>query len=66
LTLDESGLTDTGQSFESWLEDWVSGVSLFEKMFIFEERTRINHFTKQPMTARIPSRPAGTRYAFRT
>lgn len=62
LTLDESGLTDTGQSFQSWLADWVSGIMLFDKMFIFEERAIMNPFTKQLMTMRTPSRAVGIRY----
>jgi hypothetical protein len=62
LTLDESGLTDTGQTLHSWLTDWVSGVSLFGKMFTFEESTMTNPFTKQLITVRRPARALGMPY----
>jgi hypothetical protein len=62
LTLDENGLTDTGQNLYSWLAEWVSGASLFGKMFTFEERTMTNPFTKQLMTVRTPARALGTPY----
>jgi hypothetical protein len=62
LTLDESGLTDTGQDLHSWLAEWTTGASLFEKMFAFEESTIINPFTKQMMTVRTPARARGTPY----
>jgi hypothetical protein len=62
LTLDESGLTDTGNSLQSWFAEWVSGVNLFGKMFEFEERTMTNPFTKQLMTVRTPARAIGTPY----
>jgi hypothetical protein len=65
LTLDESGLTDTGQSFQTWLMDWVSGVSLFGKMFIFTEMVAKNPFTRQLVTVRVPARPFGTPYTSR-
>jgi hypothetical protein len=62
LTLDESGLTDTGQTLHSWLGDWVSGVSLFGKMFTFEDSTMTNPFTKQLITVRRPVRALGSPY----
>lgn len=62
LTLDESGLTDTQQSLCSWLADWISGVQIFGKMFVFEERTMVNPFTKQLIVVRAPARPIGTPY----
>lgn len=62
LTLDESGLTDTGQNLYSWLADWAAGINIFGKMFTFEEITVINPFTKQPMTVTTPSRALGTPY----
>ena len=62
LTLDESGLTDTGQDIFAWLVAWVSGASLFGSMFTFKESTMINPFTKQMMTVRTPARAVGTPY----
>lgn len=62
LTLDESGLTDTGQTIDSWLADWVAGVSLFEKMFSFTETTMVNPFTKQLIAVRTPASALGTPY----
>lgn len=62
LTLNESGLTDTGQSLSSWFMDWISGVSLFGRMFRYVERRIINPFTKQMMTVQSPSDALGTPY----
>jgi hypothetical protein len=62
LTLDESGLTDTGRSLHSWFADWVSGISLFGSMFIFEERVMINPFTKQLINVRTPAGAIGVPY----
>ncbi len=62
LTIDEYGLKDIGQSFSSWLEDWVSGVSLFGRMIVHEERTIINPFTKLPMKAKLSVGTVGTPY----
>jgi hypothetical protein len=62
LTIDEYGLKDIGQSFPSWLEDWVSGVCLFSRMMVYEERTFINPFTKQPMKTQSAVGTVGTPY----
>lgn len=62
LTLDEGGLTDTGQNLHDWLAAWVTGTSLFSEMFTFKERMIINPFTKQPMTVRTPARALGEPY----
>jgi hypothetical protein len=62
LTLDESGLTDTEQNLCSWFCDWILGISLFGKMFAFEERATINPFTRQLITMRTPKRALGIPY----
>lgn len=62
LMLDEHGLTDTSISLQSWMNDWVSGVDLAEKLFAFEERVGINPFTREPMTVRLRGRPVGRPY----
>jgi hypothetical protein len=62
LTAHEGGLTDTGQSFANWLADWVQGVNLLDKMFVFEEHAAINPFTKKPMVVRTPTRAVGDPY----
>ena len=62
LTMDEYGLKDTGQSFPSWLEDWVSGVSLWGRMIVYEERIGINPFTKRPMKSQVAVGTVGTTY----
>ena len=60
--MDEYGLKDMGQSFSSWLEDWVSGVSLWSERVVYEERTFINPFTKQPMKTQVAVGTVGTPY----
>jgi hypothetical protein len=62
LTMDEYGLKDTSQSFSSWLEDWVSDVSLWSRMIVCEERTVINPFTRLPMKAKSSVGTVGTPY----
>ena len=62
LTMDEDGLTDMGQSFSSWLENWVSGVSLWSERVVHEERIFINPFTKMPMKDQVPIKIVGTPY----
>jgi hypothetical protein len=65
LTMDEHGPIDTGRLFWSWLEDWVLGVSIWEKMFVFEEKEFVNPLTKRSVMVRLPSRPIGTPYVAR-
>lgn len=62
LTMDEYGLKDIGQSFPSWLEDWVSGVNLFSQMIVCEERSIINFFTKQSIKVQCAVGTVGTPY----
>ena len=62
LTLDESGLTDTKKGLRTWLSAWIDGANLFEEMFVFEESTMINPFTKQVITVGRPARAVGTPY----
>lgn len=62
LTLDESGLTDTGRSLHEWLGDWASGADLFASMFTFEQRAMTNPFTGQRITVRSPVCALGTPY----
>lgn len=62
LTLDEGGLTDTGQTLHSWFDEWISGVSLFGKMFTFEERPIINPFTRQVNMVKGPAHALGIPY----
>jgi hypothetical protein len=66
LTLDESGLFDTGTTLENWMKAWVLEENIWEKMFLFEERTAINPFTKKPMSLRAITQTLGTQYAGRT
>ena len=63
LTLNESGLTDTGQTLSSWFTDWITGVSLFGKMFRQVEGCIRNPFTKQMMTVRGPADAFGVPYS---
>lgn len=62
LTINEHGLKDTGQSFSSWLEDWVSGVSLWSRMILLEERIVVNPFTKQSEKVQLAVGTVGTSY----
>lgn len=37
LSMSEFGLVDTNQGFQSWLEEWVSGTNLWERMVLVED-----------------------------
>jgi hypothetical protein len=37
LSMSEFGLMDTGDNFQYWLEEWVSGVNLWRRMVVVEE-----------------------------
>ena len=62
LILDEYGLKDIGQSFQSWLEDWVSDVNLWSGRIVYEEVVGINPFTKRPMKSQVAVETVGTPY----
>ena len=62
LLLDENGLLDSGLSLHELMSDWVSGVDLVERLFSFEERSGIDPFTKQPVTAQFRARGVGRVY----
>jgi hypothetical protein len=66
LTISEDGLKDTGQEFHAWLEDWVSGVELWKRLVVFEDRVMVNPFTKQAQTVKVVTGTTGTPYLFRT
>jgi hypothetical protein len=66
LTSSEQGLKDTGQEFHAWLEDWVSGVDLFKRLVVLEDRVILNPFTQQPQTTKVVTGITGTPYLFRT
>jgi len=65
LTLSEDGLKDTGQEFHAWLEDWVSGVDLWKRLVVLEDKVVVNPFTKQAQTVKVVAGTAGTPYLFR-
>jgi hypothetical protein len=66
LVVDEHGLTDSGMSFRSWIEDWAAGVDLQKKMFTEgEERQVINPFTRSKMIVRGAGRAKGRPYVER-
>jgi hypothetical protein len=58
----EQDLKDTGQEFHAWLEDWVSGVDLFKRLVVLEDRMIVNPFTNQAQTAKVATGTTGTPY----
>lgn len=59
LGLDESGIVETEQTLESWLEGWANGRNVVKELFDHERavhRIGLNPFTKRPMaiTSRGP------------
>jgi hypothetical protein len=63
--MSEYGLKDTGREFHTWLEDWVSGVDLWKRLVVLEDRVMVNPFTKQVQTVKVVSGTTGKRYLFR-
>jgi hypothetical protein len=65
LTISEHGLKDTGQQFHAWLEDWISGVDLWKRTVVLEDKVVVNPFTKQTQTVKVVAGTTGTPYLFR-
>jgi len=66
LTISEDGLKDTGREFHAWLEDWVSGVDLWKRLVVLEDKVIVNPFTKRAQTVKVVAGTTGTPYLFRT
>lgn len=66
LTLQEGRLVSTKWTLATWLEEWVSGGDIWGQMFVLEERSGINPFTKKAMTFRVIGRPIGDPYVPRS
>jgi hypothetical protein len=65
LTINEQGLKDTGQGFHAWLEDWISGIDLWKRLVVLEDRVMVNPFTNQAQTVKVVTGTTGTPYLFR-
>jgi hypothetical protein len=65
LTMSEHGLKETGQEFHAWLEDWISGVDLWKRLVVLENKVIANPFTKQAQTVKVVGGTTGTPYLFR-
>jgi hypothetical protein len=44
------GLRTRGRRFHAWLEDWISGVDLWKRPVVLEDKVIVNPFTKQVHT----------------
>jgi hypothetical protein len=64
LTMSEHGLKDTGKEFHAWLEDWISGVDLWKRLVVLEDKVIVNPFTKQAQTVKVVAGTTGTPYLF--
>jgi hypothetical protein len=53
LTLGESDLVETGTSFHRWLEDWVTGIDLWERTVTVESRAIDDPFTKKAKIVQV-------------
>ena len=60
LTMSEHGLKDTGKEFHAWLEDWISGVDLWKRLVVLEDKVIVNPFTKQAQTVKVVAGTTGT------
>jgi hypothetical protein len=59
VTLDESGLTFTRHTLNSWLDDWCNDISIWNTMFEFKERDIRNPFTGKMTKTRVRVRAIG-------
>lgn len=62
LTMSESGLMDTGQDLQSWLEQWVAGANLWNQMVVVEDTRIQDPRTKEWIMIPIVRRVKGTPY----
>lgn len=60
LVLDEFGLTDTGESLRSCLADWADGIPVEKRLFVSQEATIVNPFTRQSMILKGYGRAKGS------
>ena len=58
-TMDESGRTLTPFSLRSWLEQWANGTDMHDQIYVLEEATIVNPFTRKPMAIKRRARPKG-------
>jgi hypothetical protein len=66
LTLSEFGFKEMGQNFHSWLEDWVHGTDIWQRMVILENRTMVDPFTKQARVIKVVAGVVGRQYMTRS
>jgi hypothetical protein len=62
LTLSEFGCKEIARSLHSWLEDWVSGIDLWQQMVVLKNETIIGPFTRQERTMQVVAGIAGKQY----
>jgi hypothetical protein len=65
LTIAEDGLKDSGQTICAWFEDWVSGVTLWRRVFAMRQQLVQDPATKQPQWDEFASGTLGVPYVRR-
>jgi hypothetical protein len=65
LTIAEDGLKDSGQTICAWFEDWVSGVTLWRRVFAMRQQLVQDPATKQPRWDEFASGTLGVPYVRR-
>jgi hypothetical protein len=66
LTMSGFGLKDIGQKLHSWFGDWVSGVDLWRRMVVVEDRSTHRPKTQEWITVQVVTRVVGKPYAPRS
>ena len=61
---DENGSRSTAFTLHTWLEAWLNGVNLFERVGVFVRASVANPFTGEPGETRPPWRPMGMPIVF--
>lgn len=62
LTLSEFGLKQTTQDLHTWFEDWVSGINIWQRMVILENKTLTDPFTNLAVTVQVVTGIVGRQY----
>ena len=62
ITMSESGLFDIGQSLQSWLEEWVAGENLWQRMVVLGTTSILNPLTKEHVAVQAVIGLKGERY----
>jgi hypothetical protein len=62
LSISEFGLMDTGDNFQHWLEEWVSGVNLWRRMVVVEETQMQKPQTREWISVQVVKGMRGVPY----